>query len=216
MPYISGIASLVATKPLSFGAQQVSSTALSAETGEVSPSHLLSSGATYVILGHSECRARGETSAAVAEKLAASVKAGMVAILCVGEKERDETGASFVEVATLLRESLVAFPLQKLDKLIVAYEPLWAIGEEAERAATPRDFEEMAMLIRRTLSELFPKAKAFSIPLLYGGSVQSRNISQFLDVGAAGVLVGRASLNAKEFSSLITVASLYFDNNKKK
>lgn len=191
---------------LLYGAQDVSSVNDGKPTGEISASQLKNLGVKYVIVGHSERRALGETNEIISKKLTNIVKSGLVAILCVGEEKRDSSGAYFNEVASQVRESIHNFPIAKTSSLIIAYEPVWAVGENATRNASPRDFEEMAMLIRRTLAEQFIKSKAFEIPILYGGSVDKNNSNSYLIAGADGLLVGRASLKAKEFTSIIEKA----------
>jgi triosephosphate isomerase len=188
---------------LQFGGQNAAALGEGPLTGEVSPVQLASLGAKYVILGHSERRALGESDAEIATKVIAAVKAGLMVILCVGEKERDHDGHYFVEVANQLRASLANFPESKSVHLMIAYEPIWAIGVNATHPATPRDHQEMSMLLRRTLAELFGKQKGFHIPLLYGGSVDVKNAQSFLDIGADGLLVGRTSLRAKDFALII-------------
>lgn len=191
------------TNALQFGGQNAAALGEGPLTGEISPVQLASLGAKYVILGHSERRALGETDAEVSAKVIAAVKAGLMVILCVGEKERDHDGRYFVAVANQLRASLEGFPESKSAYLMIAYEPIWAIGVNATHPATPRDHQEMSMLLRRTLAELFGKQKGFHIPLLYGGSVDPKNAQSFLDIGADGLLVGRASLRAKDFALII-------------
>jgi triosephosphate isomerase len=192
---------------LQFGGQDAGTLGEGAQTGEVSPVQLASLGAKYVIIGHSERRALGESDTLVSAKVIAAVKAGLMVILCVGEKERDPDGNYFVEVSNQLRASLQDFPETKSVHLMIAYEPIWAIGSGATHPATPRDFQEMSMLLRRTLAELFGKQKGFHIPLLYGGSVDAKNAQSFLDIGADGLLVGRTSLRAKEFAMIINNAA---------
>jgi triosephosphate isomerase len=191
------------TSALQFGGQDAAAIGEGPYTGEISPVQFASLGAKYVIIGHSERRMLGDTNAAVAVKTIAAVKAGLMVILCVGEKERDNDGKYFVEVATQLRDSLENFPENKSVHLMIAYEPIWAIGSNATHSATPRDYQEMSMLLRRTLSEIFGKQKGFHIPLLYGGSVDSKNAQSFLDIGADGLLIGRTSLRAKDFALII-------------
>lgn len=188
---------------LQFGGQDAAAIGEGALTGENSPVQLASLGAKYVILGHSERRALGETDAVIAAKVIAAVKAGLMVILCVGEKERDSDGRYFVEVGNQLRASLQDFPETKSVHLMIAYEPIWAIGANASHPATPRDHQEMSMLLRRTLAEMFGKQKGFHIPLLYGGSVDTKNAQSFLDIGADGLLIGRTSLRAKDFALII-------------
>jgi triosephosphate isomerase len=195
------------TNGLSIGAQNSFFEDEGARTGETSPKALYSLGATHVIIGHSERRALGETNALVAQKLGRVVANKLTAILCVGEHTRDDGGAYFKEVSEQLRHSLAGFPRTETKRLVIAYEPIWAIGSKALRSATPVDFHEMSILIRRHLVEQFGKAAGFKIPILYGGSVDERNALGFLkDGGADGLLVGRVSLNSEQFGAIIKVA----------
>ncbi len=193
-------------QPLHFGAQDVSFTSEAKTTGEISATQLKNIGIKYVIIGHSERREIGETNEMVSKKLTNTIKSGLTVILCVGEQKRDSAGLYFIEVANQIRESLHSFPENKLHSLIIAYEPVWAVGANATHNASPRDFEEMAMLIRRTLTEQFSKIKSFAVPILYGGSVDKKNSQSYLDAGADGLLVGRSSLKSKEFLAIIEKA----------
>ncbi len=206
--YITPLLGAKGVSKLSVGAEDAYKEDEGAYTGEVSPRALASIGATHVILGHSERRAKGETDLLVAEKAVAAVRNKLGVILCVGEKERDEHGAYFNEVSTQLRASLTGYPKSDFKKLAIAYEPIWAIGARAKRVATPSDFREMSILIRRVLTEYFGKKDAFTIPILYGGSVDDRNAEGFLREGSAdGLLVGRVSLDVEKFSAIIRVAN---------
>lgn len=193
---------------ITIGGQNVYFEDEGARTGETSPAALKNVGATHTIVGHSERRALGETDAVVAAKVSAAVRNKLTAILCVGEHERDEHGAYFAEVSAQLRASLEGFPKTEAKRLVIAYEPIWAIGAKAKRAATPSDYREMSILIRRTLTEYFGKTVAFAIPVLYGGSVDDRNALSFLaEGGADGLLVGRISLDAAKFGTIVTLAN---------
>jgi triosephosphate isomerase len=179
-----------------------------AYTGETSPKALASVGARYVILGHSERRALGETDKVISEKVLAAIQSKLMVVLCVGERVRDEHGAYFNEVGEQLRASLLGFPKGEVKRLVIAYEPIWAIGAKAKRPASPSDFREMSILIRRELTAYFGKAVAFTIPILYGGSVDERNAEGFLQAGGAdGLLVGRVSLDAEKFSAVVHIAN---------
>ena len=178
-----------------------------ARTGETSPAQLRSLGATHVIIGHSERRALGETDAIVAQKATQAVRNKLSVILCVGERSGDEAGAYFAEVREQLRGSLSSFPKTEIKRLIIAYEPIWAIGAKAVRPATPLDFHEMSILIKRHLVEQFGKAAGFKVSILYGGSVDDRNAEGFLVSGGAdGLLVGRVSLDPIKFGAIIKIA----------
>jgi len=194
-------------KGISVGAQNAFYEDEGARTGETSPKALYSLGATHVIIGHSERRALGETNAVIAQKLSRVAANKLTAILCVGEHSRDEGGAYFKEVSEQLRHSLAGFPRTETKRLVIAYEPIWAIGAKALRPATPADFHEMSILIRRHVVEQFGKAAGFKVPIIYGGSVDERNASGFLQEGEAdGLLVGRVSLSPEQFGAIIHIA----------
>lgn len=206
--YVASLVALAAKTKVAIGGQNCFRDDEGAYTGETSPAALRAVGATHVILGHSERRAMGETDAAVSEKMTAAIRNKMTVILCVGEKARDEQGGYFNEVSSELRGSLAAFPKSESKRLIVAYEPIWAIGSKAKRVATPADFREMSILIRRTLTEYFGKKEAFAIPVLYGGSVDDRNAEGFMKEGGAdGLLIGRISLDPEKFGAIIHCAN---------
>jgi triosephosphate isomerase len=188
---------------LSFGAQNAYFEEDGAHTGEISPAMLASLGASHVILGHSERRAMGETSEVVAKKAILAAKHGLTVVLCVGEKTRDQEASYFREIEEQLSASLSGFPKAKSSQLIIAYEPIWAIGKEAVRAATPRDTVEMVILIRKTLVKFLGRSAGFRVPVLYGGSVDEKNSGSYLREGKAdGLLIGRVSLDPEKFTAI--------------
>lgn len=194
-------------KNISIGAQNSFWEDEGARTGETSPAALSSVGASHVILGHSERRAMGETDNMVALKAVQAIRNKLTVILCVGEHTRDDAGAYFNEVREQLRRSLENFPKNESKRLVIAYEPIWAIGAKAVRSATPNDFHEMSILIKRHLVEQFGKIAGFKVPILYGGSVDERNAEGFmLQGGADGLLVGRVSLDPLKFGEIIRIA----------
>ena len=199
--------SALGTKAVSLGAQNCFFEDEGARTGETSPLQIASVGATYVILGHSERRALGETDEVIAKKAIQANKAKLTVILCVGEKKRDEAGTYFNEVREQMRKSLTGFPSDAVKRLVIAYEPIWAIGANAIRPATPHDFHEMSILIKRHLVEQFGKTAGFKVPILYGGSVDEKNAEGFLKEGAAdGLLIGRVSLDSERFGTILKLA----------
>lgn len=206
--FLSALAeSSAGVKHLSVGAQNAFFEDEGARTGEVSPLQIASVGATYVILGHSERRALGEADETIAAKAVQAAKAKLTIILCVGEKRRDAGGSYFSEVRDQLRGSLAGFPKDGSKRLVIAYEPIWAIGKNAVRAATPEDFHEMSILVKRHLVEQFGKTSGFRVPILYGGSVDEKNAEGFLKEGGAdGLLVGRVSLDPARFTEIIKLA----------
>ncbi len=194
-------------RSIEIGAQNAFYEDEGARTGEISPLQIRSVGATYVILGHSERRALGETDEVIAKKAIQANKAKLTVILCVGEKKRDEAGTYFNEVREQMRKSLTGFPSDAVKRLVIAYEPIWAIGANAIRPATPHDFHEMSILIKRHLVEQFGKTAGFKVPILYGGSVDEKNAEGFLKEGAAdGLLIGRLSLDAERFGTILKLA----------
>ena len=188
------------------GAQNCAVEDKGAFTGEVSAS-MLSSFCTYVLAGHSERRHLfGETDEIVRGKLHAILRNGIYPILCVGEllEERD-AGRAFDVVDRQLVEALNGSSREALSKLVIAYEPVWAIG--TGRAATPDDAQQMAAHIRSTVARLFDATVAESTRIQYGGSVNAANASAILSLpDVDGALVGGASLQAEEFSRIIDAA----------
>src|SRR3989344_2119012 len=180
---------------ITLGAQDVSPYRDGAHTGEISPAMLRSLGVEYLIVGHSERRESGDTDEIVAQKLAAAFEYRLKPILCVGERERDLSGGDLKGLRAQLESALRKIPKSELKLLVIAYEPVWAIGVRARGASTPEDFLEQSIYIRKILSTLTDTTTALRIPILYGGSVDRENAAPFLDRGRAhGLLVGRESL----------------------
>jgi len=191
-----------------FGAQD--STRVSqkdgAFTGEISPTMLKRSGVEYVIIGHSERRALVETNEIVAQKVKTALSAGLFVILCVGEDERDVSGNFFRFLDSEIKNSLLGVSRAAVGKLIVAYEPIWAIGKSAKSAVTPHDLHRMSIFIKKTLSKIYGRKIGTSIPVLYGGSVEPENAQQLLEEGTiSGFLVGHDSLVPKDFGEIVSI-----------
>lgn len=189
---------------VAFAAQDVSRTAGGALTGEVTAGAYAAVGATYAIIGHSERRAAGDTDVVVAEKLALALSHGLTPILCVGESERDGEG----KYLSVVREELtLAFsPLTQKERagVIIAYEPLWAIGKTAAAAIGPDDLSEMALYIRKVLSELLSGKNSVRSLVLYGGSVEPDNAKTLIEHSSIdGFLVGHASVEPNTFLLLV-------------
>ncbi len=177
-----------------------------AYTGEISPKQLKSLGVQFVILGHSERRVMGETNAEIQKKLKAVLGAGMKAILCVGEREKKHDEALPLVIKEELRDSLSKIKKSLFGNLILAYEPVWAIGTGG--ADTPKNVFEISVLLRRELYRMAGKKLAFRIPIIYGGSVDDKNAKDFVSLGNVdGLLVGGASLNAKKFVNIVKSVS---------
>ncbi|MCY7412598.1 MAG: triose-phosphate isomerase [Salinibacterium sp.] len=184
-----------------FGAQDLSQHDAGAFTGEVSGAFLASLGCRYVIIGHSERRQyHGETDELLGAKVAAALKHGLIPVLCVGETAEDleQHGPSAVPVAQL-RAALAG--LSGTPKLVIAYEPVWAIG--SGQAATPEQAEQVAATLRSVLQELLGAEVGDATRILYGGSVKANNIAGFMrQANVDGALVGGASLDVAEFASI--------------
>ena len=189
---------------VAFGAQDVSRSNGGAATGEVTAAAAKSVGASYAIIGHSERRAMGETDAIVAEKVRHALANGLIPILCIGERERDANAAYLgflkAEIASVME------PLSPKDRkaVVIAYEPIWAIGKSAGDAITPADLTEMILYIRKALSEFLPGKAANTARILYGGSVEPGNVRPLASgTGIDGFLIGRASTDAPTFGALV-------------
>jgi triosephosphate isomerase len=189
------------------GAQDVFSEMEGAYTGEISPLMLSDVGAKYVIIGHSERRALGETDEIINKKILTALKMGLMVVLCVGERDRDAGSEYFSFIKNQIETALAKVPKRSLANVVIAYEPVWAIGAKATSADTPADFLEITIFIRKTLSDMFDRTSAHSVPVLYGGSVNEENAESFLKEGEAdGLLVGRASLDPKKFITILKIA----------
>ena len=195
--------------PIALGAQDVHWESSGAYTGEVSPAMLAKLNVSYVIVGHSERRQLfGETDEMVNKKVKAVVAAGMTPIMCVGETlEEREAGETESKVLGQLRSGLDGVAAQAVASLVLAYEPIWAIG--SGRTATPEDAQVVCAAIRRSIREDFGSDVAGSARVQYGGSVNSGNIAGLMAAGDIdGALVGGASLDPTEFAAIVAYGSV--------
>lgn len=207
--YLQSLQELVHDRSCVLGAQDCFWEASGSYTGEISPEMIFNARARYVIVGHSEQRALGETDEIINRKIAKILQYPLSVIICVGEKKRFDNGAHFKEIKKQVTECLQGIPLKFYDRIIIAYEPVWAIGASAKRSATAQEAFEMITVIKRSIAEI-TKNQSFAhmVPVLYGGSSNSENANEFLTAGGAdGLLVGRASLDPKEFGKMIIIAS---------
>lgn len=189
---------------VAFSAQDISATTGGAKTGEATAGAYAATGATYAVIGHSERRAMGDTDTVVAEKLARAFAHGLIPILCVGERERDGDGRYLAFLREELSAALAALTPKERAKIIVAYEPVWAIGKTAADAVSPGDLAEMVLYIRKVLAEFLPGKNPFRSRILYGGSVEPENIRALAESsGINGFLIGHASVAPDTFASLV-------------
>ena len=205
--YINDLKKTYKGNKIFFGAQDLFYKNEGAFTGEISPEMIQDVGARFVIVGHSERRELGETDEVVSQKVQAALRAGFHTILCVGEKERDFEGRYLKELSEQIRKSLENVPVNLTKKLVIAYEPVWAIGE-GKKPMDPEEMHFIALFIKKQLIKIFNRKMAKVTPILYGGSVDSENAGEFVSQSECeGLLVGRASLNPFEFSKIITNVS---------
>ncbi|MBA2737832.1 MAG: triose-phosphate isomerase [Pyrinomonadaceae bacterium] len=176
----------------------------SAHTGEIAADMIKDVGCSHVIIGHSERRQfYGETDLTVNRKTKAALQSGLTAIVCVGEMlaEREAGNAEMI-VKTQLLNGLDGLTVSDMERIIIAYEPVWAIG--TGKTATPEQAQEMHGFIRQTLTEAHSKETADSIRILYGGSVKPENINDLMnETDIDGALVGGASLEAESFAKIV-------------
>lgn len=185
-------------------------------TGEISWHHLKHLQIAYVIIGHSERkRYLGETEEMIQKKLHAALKNGLQPILCIGEEERHAGGIS-PNLGKQLKTAITGIKKNWLKNLVVAYEPIWAISTTPHAAAdTPDNAFRVSLYMRKILTDEFGRTAADRVRIIYGGSVDSRNIASFLEEGGMqGVLVGSASLHADEFIQLVARANNVAKNSK--
>jgi triosephosphate isomerase len=203
-PALAAVAAACRGSRIEVGAQNLHWEAQGAYTGEVSAPMLLAAGCRYVIVGHSERRQYfGEDDAVVNQKLVAAIKAGLNPILCVGETlQQRELGLTQAVCEIQLRQALAGTDPSSIEGLVVAYEPVWAIG--TGRTPTPEDAQAVIAFLRRVLAGIYGPEAADRVRLLYGGSVTPENIGGFMaQPDIDGALVGGASLKAETFAAIV-------------
>lgn len=206
--YLEAVAGIVAGTNVSLGAQNVAAAANGAHTGEVSAAMLRDVGVKSVILGHSERRNEFyESNKAVNAKLRAALGEGLGAVLCVGEMRSHRLVGVTEEVCRLqLEGALAGIGAEMMGRIVVAYEPVWAIGSGS--TPTPADISAVHSSIRSVLGRLYGDPVAAEARIAYGGSVGAENAREILSAdGVDGVLVGGASLSAESFSRICAEAA---------
>jgi triosephosphate isomerase (TIM) len=172
------------------------------KTGEISISMLKKMGVSRVIVGHSERRKMGEGGQIISQKVKKIIKSGITPILCVGEETREDHGEYLSSLSDQIKSSLISILRKDAKKIIVAYEPVWAIGTGT--AMEPTQVQESVIFVRKILADMYGTETAFNIPVLYGGSVNPRNAKDIIEIGEAdGLLIGRESLNKEAFAEII-------------
>ena len=189
------------------GAENCNANASGAYTGEIATNMLVDAGCKYVIIGHSERRAMGETDAEVNAKVKAVLAADLIPILCVGESlEQRETGITGEWITMQIKAALNGVSEEKIRKVVIAYEPIWAIG--TGKTATPEQAEEVCEMIRTVIRKLYGAKVARAISILYGGSMNEKNAYELLaQPDIDGGLIGGASLVPEKFVKIIEAAN---------
>jgi triosephosphate isomerase len=193
---------------LTYGAQDVSTHDSGAYTGEISGAFLAKLGCTFAVVGHSERRTyHGEDDALVAAKAAAALRHGLTPIVCIGEGlEIREAGDHVAYNVNQLKGSLDGLSAEQIGASVIAYEPVWAIG--TGRVASAADAQEVCAAIRTELGELATPAIADQVRVLYGGSVNAKNVGEIVgQTDVDGALVGGASLDGEQFAILSAIAA---------
>ncbi|MFR5933047.1 MAG: triose-phosphate isomerase [Oscillospiraceae bacterium] len=205
-PYvdIALVAELVKGTNIQVGAQNIHWAEKGAFTGEISAAMLKEAGAAYAIIGHSERRQYfGETDATVNSRTKAALAAGIVPIICVGESlEQREKGETDVVVSGQVKADLADIPGEAVAGLVIAYEPIWAIG--TGKTATDEQANETIGLIRETIASLYGQAVADQVRIQYGGSMNPKNVKGLMaQAQIDGGLIGGASLKAADFAQVV-------------
>ena len=189
------------------GAENCNAAASGAYTGEIAVNMLVDAGCKYVIIGHSERRAMGETDADVNAKIHAALGGNLIPIVCVGESlEQREAGITDEWITMQIKAALAGVTADKIKKIVIAYEPIWAIG--TGKTATPEQAEQVCQMIRTVIRKLFGAAIARGVSILYGGSMNEKNAEELLaQPDIDGGLIGGASLVSEKFVKIIEAAN---------
>lgn len=205
-PYtaLGSVAEVIKDSNISLSAQNMFWEEKGAFTGEISPSMLKDIGCQYTIIGHSERRQYfGETNETVNKRLKAALKASLIPIVCIGETlEEREAAKTLAVIEQQLKEGLNNLSSDEMEQVVIAYEPVWAIG--TGKTATPQQAQEVHHFIREVIAQIFGGGVAEEIRILYGGSVKPDNIDQLMaQKDIDGALVGGASLQADSFARMV-------------
>lgn len=185
------------------GSQNISGTILGQATGLTTPSQIVSGGGAFTLLGHSEVRARGESIDLLTKKVTLSLQSKLLTVLCVGETTRDKEGNYLAELEDELKQLLAQVDRSLFANLVIAYEPVWAIG--AKNPATVHECFEVVIALRRALASLVGIEYAKKVSIIYGGAVSEENAREFLEEGGVdGLLLGRASQEVNSFSKILS------------
>ncbi|KKW13875.1 MAG: Triosephosphate isomerase [Parcubacteria group bacterium GW2011_GWA2_50_10b] len=201
-PYLE-LAALKARNFARLACQDMAAFSQGTYTAMLTPDILKSLGVRLAIIGHSERRALGETSAQVVDKVKVALRAGIVPLVCIGEQARDVDGEHFDILREELKSSLSGLNAKTARGIIIAYEPVWVIGKSAKDALPPAELAQTVIFLKKQLSDLYGRSVAESIPILYGGAVEPENAGALMrETYIKGFLVGHASLKPESFKSI--------------
>lgn len=207
--FLSDLGKGKAVKNLYFGAQDISLEQKGAHTGEISGGMMKDVGAMYTIIGHSEKRKQGETNHDVRKKIEAAFDQKLTPIICIGEVERDQEGEYLEFIKKQIKECLFGLRKSDLVGLIVAYEPIWAIGKSYKESMHPTDIHEMVLYIKKYFGEIYGHDYSKNLRVLYGGSVEVENASDVIKIGNVdGFLVGHDSLSPERFTQILKAGDI--------
>lgn len=203
-PYLGLLSLTSPSKKLRFASQDITATGGGSETGEVTGQMISSTKASYVIIGHSERRALGDTDSVVLLKTKQALSSKLTPVVCIGERKRDEEAEYLSHLRSQVDAVYVGLLPKERNSIILAYEPVWAIGKSASEGITPDDLIEMIRYIRKILAAYLPAKKVEDTIILYGGAVEASNARVLAEgTGIHGLLVGHASTDAKTFTALV-------------
>jgi triosephosphate isomerase len=201
---LSSVGNIIKGTNITMGAQNLYWEAKGAYTGEISPGMLVDAGCKYVIIGHSERRQYfSETDETVNKKMISAYRCGLIPIACIGETlDEREKNVTFQIIEKQMKAGLNGLTDQQAKELVIAYEPIWAIG--TGKTATPEQAQEVHTYIRKLYAEMYGKKSSDEVRILYGGSVKPNNCSQLMkQPDIDGGLVGGAALDADSFTSIV-------------
>jgi len=206
--FLETVSRLITKVKINLGSQDISINEKGSYTSQISAGMVAGFGSKYTIIGHSERRKEGENDIVVNKKIAAALKTSLTPIVCVGEEVRDEHGEYLAFLEKQLQTVFSGISREDVSKMIIAYEPIWAIGKSEADAMKPHDIYETSLYIRKVLGKIYGMETAAIPPILYGGSVSGGIAPAILkDGNVDGLLIGRQSLVAADFVSVIKTAN---------
>ncbi len=211
--YLESLGKNKLPKNLFLAAQNIAIEEKGAYTGEVSAEMIKNLSVQYSIVGHSERRypkiGEGETDELVNIKIKRALFADVTPVICIGERARDMEGAYLSFIKEQIKNNFSGLSKKDMVGLIIAYEPVWAIGKSYRESMSSTDMHEMVLFIRKVFGEMYGKDLALSLRILYGGSVERENAEDMIKNGEVdGFLVGHASLDQKEFANILKSADI--------